>query len=284
MLDYDGQPMLDYAPCRYGESKVDFRGPLRALKPPYIACLGGTEFYGKYLHHPIPDLLEEQLGETCLNLGRTNAGLDMFAVDAEVMRLASQASVAVVQITSAHNISNRFYTLHPRRNDRFIAPTELLRAVFPEVDFTTIHFTRHALQELRRVSPSRFRVVVDELKSVWTTRMLEMLSRIDAQVVLFWMGDHSPDHEKTTSARDPLFVDRTMLEVLRPHVAQIVECIVSIEAQPPEVDDMVCKAAERDIARFMFGPKAHAEAVAALLDPVREALQGASTQSSPKYA
>ena len=284
MLDYDGQPMLDYAPCRYGASKVDFRGPAREFEPPYIACLGGTEFYGKYLRQPIPDLLEAQLGEACLNLGRTNAGLDMFAVDPEVMRLASQASVAVVQITSAHNISNRFYSVHPRRNDRFIAPTELLRAVFPEVDFTTIHFTRHALQELRRVSPSRFRVVVDELKSVWTIRMLEILSRIDAQVVLFWMGDHSPDDDEPSSVRDPLFVDRTMLEVLRPHVAQVVECIVSVEAQPPELDDMICKIDEHDIARFMFGPTAHAEAVTALLTPVRQALQGARAQSSPKYA
>lgn len=284
MFDYDGQPMLDYEPCRYGTSKVDFRGPLRAVNAPYIACLGGTEFYGKYLRQPIPDLLEAQLGETCVNLGRTNAGLDMFAGDAEMMRLASDASVAVVQVTSAHNISNRFYSVHPRRNDRFIGPTELLRAVFPEVDFTTIHFTRHALQELCRVSPSRFRVVVDELKSVWTARMADMLDRIDAPIVLFWMGDHSPDHAKAASVRDPLFVDRAMVEVLRPYVSELVECVVSDKAQPPELDAMVCKSDEQETARHMFGPTAHAEAVAALLGPVKRAWKNGRAQGVANYA
>lgn len=283
MLDYDGQPMLDYAPCRYGASKVDFRGPHRVLDPPYVACLGGTEFYGKYLRHPIPDLLEDGLGEVCLNLGRTNAGVDVFSGDGEVMRLASEARLAVVQITGAHNISNRFYSVHPRRNDRFIAPTELLRAVFPEVDFTTVHFTRHALQELRRVSPSRFRVVVDELKAVWVTRMSEMLDRIEAPVVLFWMGDHGLDDLGSASQRAPLFVDRAMLDMLRPQVADIVECVVSPKARAPAVQDMVCKSDEVDVAKCMFGPKAHAEAVTALLGPVRQAFV-VGAQATPKYA
>jgi hypothetical protein len=34
--------------------------------------------------------------------------------------MASVADVAVQQLMGADNISNRFYTAHPRRNDRFL--------------------------------------------------------------------------------------------------------------------------------------------------------------------
>ncbi len=284
MLDYDGQPTLDYAPCRYGTSTVDFRGPQRSVDAPYIACLGGTEFYGKYLHRPIPDLLEADLGTPCVNLGRTNAGVDVFANDPEVMAIASAARVAVVQITGVHNISNRFYSVHPRRNDRFIAPSELLRAVFPEVDFTAVHFTRHLLQELRRVSPSRFKVVVDELKAAWVARMAQMLSQIAAPTLLFWMGDQGPQDGRVSGVRDPLYVDAEMLEFLRPQVDGIISCVVSDKAKPPELDEMVWRGDEIGSAKSMFGPKAHAEAASALADPIRVLLETQVAMSGPRYA
>ena len=40
---------LDYFPCRYGRSRVLFRGPRRPLDVPYVAFLGGTETYGRFL-------------------------------------------------------------------------------------------------------------------------------------------------------------------------------------------------------------------------------------------
>ena len=46
-MTYDalGAGALDYLPCRYGTSKLLFRGPRRPLKEPYIAFLSGTETY-----------------------------------------------------------------------------------------------------------------------------------------------------------------------------------------------------------------------------------------------
>ncbi|MDC1223540.1 DUF6473 family protein [Ascidiaceihabitans sp.] len=46
-MTYDvlGAGNLDYLPCRYGTSKLLFRGPRRPLKEPYIAFLSGTETY-----------------------------------------------------------------------------------------------------------------------------------------------------------------------------------------------------------------------------------------------
>ena len=53
-----GQGALDYFPCRYGHSKLLFRGPRRKLDGAYCAVLGGSETYGKYVREPYPALIE----------------------------------------------------------------------------------------------------------------------------------------------------------------------------------------------------------------------------------
>lgn len=42
-MTYDalGAGALDYLPCRYGTSKLLFRGPRRPLKDPYLVFMGG---------------------------------------------------------------------------------------------------------------------------------------------------------------------------------------------------------------------------------------------------
>ena len=51
---------LTYAPCRYGMSRIMFRGPKRRLDNPYFACIGGTETYGKFIDRPFPALIEKR--------------------------------------------------------------------------------------------------------------------------------------------------------------------------------------------------------------------------------
>lgn len=164
-MTYDalGAGALDYLPCRYGTSKLLFRGPRRSVKKPYLAFLGGTETYGKFLSNPFPALIEQSLGRTCINLGCVNAGVDVFATDVQVTEMATWADVTVVQLMGAQNMSNRFYTVHPRRNDRFLKPLALLQAIYREVDFAEFNFNKHMLQHLYRHSPGRFETVVDEL-------------------------------------------------------------------------------------------------------------------------
>ena len=128
--EYPGDGSLDYYPCRYGTSRVLFRGPRRDLDRPYVAMLGSTETYGKFVPEPYPALTEAATGLRVVNLGYVNAGLDLYLKDPEVLDTAARARVTVVQIMGAQNLSNRFYTVHPRRNDRFTGPTPLLRALF----------------------------------------------------------------------------------------------------------------------------------------------------------
>ena len=143
-----GSGPLDYAPCHYGDSRLVFRGPARLLRGDYVAFLGGTETYGKFLAAPYPVLVEDALGLPAANFGQINAGVDVYLNDPGVTAAAANAAVAVVQVMGANNMSNRFYTVHPRRNDRFLRASATMQAVFRDVDFTEFHFTRHMLGAL----------------------------------------------------------------------------------------------------------------------------------------
>ena len=65
-----GRGIVDYLPCRYGESKLLFRGPKKDLSEPYIAFIGSTETYGKFIQTPFPALVEDAVGMPCVNFGQ----------------------------------------------------------------------------------------------------------------------------------------------------------------------------------------------------------------------
>ncbi|WP_324751470.1 DUF6473 family protein [Roseovarius sp. Pro17] len=269
-----GATPLDYAPCRYGASKLLFRGPERALTGRYAAFLGGTETYGKFIRRPFPALVEDRLGAPCVNLGWPNAGADVFLHDHDVLAAASMAQVTVLQVAGAQNMSNRFYTVHPRRNDRFVQATSVLRAIFSEVDFTEFHFTRHMLGYLAHVGPDRFALLRLELQEAWVARMKLLVDRIDAPVVLLWMSSHPPQDRADVPgiAEDPAFVTCAMLRALAGCTAGIVDATANSAARLSGTQGMVHSEFEAVAAAELLGPAAHDAAAEALLPIMRKYL------------
>lgn len=260
-----GRGALDYFPCRYGKSRLVFRGPKRSLTGDYALFLGGTETYGRFVAQPFPALIEAETGLTCVNFGWPNAGVDAFLNDGTVLEAAAQARVTVVQAMGAQNMTNRYYSVHPRRNDRFLAPSRLMRQAFRDVDFTEFHFNRHMLSRLRQVAPDRYAVLRDGLKDVWLLRMRQLLRQIGGRTILLWFADHAPEQE----AGDPLFVDRRMIEALRPLASEVVEVVASAQALAQGTEGMVFSPLERPVAAGMMGPAAHSEVAARLAEPLR---------------
>jgi hypothetical protein len=265
-MTYDalGAGALNYAPCRYGNSRILFRGPRRRLDEPYVAFVGGTETYGKFIEAPFPALVESQIGVTCANFGIANAGVDVFLNDAALIDAANGAQATVLQVVGANNLSNRFYTVHPRRNDRFISASPVLASIYPEVDFSEFHFTRHMLNILYQVSPERFSVVRSEVQSAWSARMNLLLSRIYGPVCLLWFSDREPgkEHDQTANPADcgdPLFVTGKMLDNLRTRVSCLVNAKPSSEALAAGTQGMVFDEMEALAAKRMMGPKCHME-------------------------
>lgn len=253
--------MLGYDPCRYGLSKLVFRGPKKDPADAYVAMIGGTETYGRFVATPFSDLVERALDMPVINLGCQNAGLDAFLYDSDVMALAKRARMTVVQVMGAQYMSNRYYRVHPRRNDRFLGPSETLKTIFREVDFTDFSFVRHMLSTLQMVSPERFGLIRSEMQQAWVARMKLLLGTIDGPVILLWLKDAVP----VGLGAEPLFIGADMVQDVADTAQAVVE--VSVARAGENQEGMVVGPTEGAIAAEMLGVSAH-QAIASALQPV----------------
>jgi len=260
--EHPGGGALDYCACRYGRSGLLFRGPRRRLSGSYLVALGGTETYGKFVAEPWPALLEGRIGMPVANFGCVNAGIDLFLSDPQITEIAGAARLTVLQLTGPQNMTNRFYAVHPRRNDRFLRATGAMRATFPEVDFTEFNFTRHMLTSLADRFPQRFDQLAGELRAAWVARMRQLLERIGGQVVLLWIGSHH-----LGGISDPVPLTADMVADVQGRARHTMRVEPSMTARAAGTAGMWFGALEEPAAAEMPGPMVHAE-VAEALAPV----------------
>lgn len=271
--EHAGDNPLDYFPCRYGRSRLVFRGPRRDLARPFVSFLGGTETYGKFVPEPFPALVETALGLTAVNLGCVQAGPDAYLNDPGALELARQGAVTVVQVTGALNLSNRLYAVHPRRNDRFLRASAILQSLFREVDFTEFSFTRHMIQTLAAVSPDKFAIVVDELRTAWLARMGLLLERLPGPIVLLWIGSRPPPQDgDLDQISDQPLIHHGMIDRLRPLVTDYVQVVASAPARAEGVRGMAFPPLEEHAARGLPGAAVHRETAQALAPVIRALL------------
>ncbi len=271
------QAGLSYAPCHYGMSRNSFRGPRRPLDKPYIAVIGGTNTYGKYIERPYPSLLEKAIGKPCVNFGLVNASVDAFIHDPTIVAAAHDADLTVVQIMGAQNLSNRFYKVHPRRNDRFLGASTVLRAIYDDVDFADFNFTRHMLGALYKRSPDRFEILREELQAAWIARMSSVLQQIGPRVVLMWLSDAplTDDHwahRPQPFRADPMFVSRAMVEQIRHRVIDLIEVEPTAAARVQGTKGMIYPLLHADAAAEVLSVATHYEAADQLVPVLRRAL------------
>lgn len=243
------------------------------METPYLAFVGGTETYGKFIEKPFAARVEEKIDTTCVNFGFPNAGIDAFAHDPFVVGATENAKITVVQVLGAQNMTNRFYAVHPRRNDRFVSASQMLQTIYREVDFADFHFNKHMLNRLMVVSPGRFEAVRAELQQAWLARMRLLLGQIKGKTILLWLSDHAPASngamDVETLGSDPLFVTREMMDEIAPHATKVVEVVASKESLAAGTDGMVFSQLEAMAAAEMMGPVAHTEAADAIVDAIR---------------
>ncbi|WP_103332431.1 DUF6473 family protein [Pseudotabrizicola formosa] len=257
--EYTGGGSLDYYLCRYGDSRVAFRGPRRDLDRPYVVMVGGTETFGKFVPEPFPALVEAATGLRVVNLGVVNAGLDLYLKDPSVLDIAARAQVAVIQIVGAQNLSNRFYTVHARRNDRFLFASHALRDLYGDVDFTDFSFTRHMLHTLQALSADRFEVLAEELRTAWVARMKTLLALLPCPTILLWVGATPPPMpgRRSDLVQNPLLVDAEMVAALRARATCYVEILPSPEALACGTAGMAFGPLDQPVAQLLPGPAVH---------------------------
>lgn len=261
-----GRMPLDYQPSALPGSALRFRGPMNAENRPAVVCVGSSETFGRFIDAPFAAQLDEALDGPVLNLGVMNAGLDVMMNDPAIASAVANAEAVVMQITSAHNMTNRFYSVHPRRNDRFLSASAMLRTIYPQVDFTEFHFTRHLLSDLRGTSEDRFEIIRTELASAWVARMRRYLNSLAVPVHLLWLSNHKPDTpEDADLAHHPLFVTSKMLEEVREDAASLTIVAPDKSGDADPVQGKYYGPKEEAAARLLPGPNLHAIATEHLL-------------------
>lgn len=224
-------------PCRYGTSKLYVRGPNRDLAQPYLTIMGSTEVFGRFVERPFAQGTESLLGKPCVNLGAINAGVDSFLHDKSLLEVARDAELSVLQLMGAQNLSNQFYKVHPRRNDRFVKAHQPLIDLFPEVDFTDFNFNKHLLTSLRKISESRYDEVRTHLQDCWLERMEQLVTALQGRVVLLWLRQEAGGAPNLGNA--PTLVDPTMVRVLKQRVVDVIELQVVNAEQCNDVPGML---------------------------------------------
>ncbi|MGH1356969.1 MAG: DUF6473 family protein [Thalassovita sp.] len=250
--EHAGAGALDYLSCGYGQSRLQFRGPERSLERKYAAFIGGTETYGKFVARPFPSLIEDMTGVTAVNLGVVNAGIETFRSDQTVLQIARGAEFVVLQVMGPEYVSNRYYTVHSRRNDRFIRASGALHELYPEVDFTEFHFVGHLLHRLRRVSAKKFSKVIGECRREWLTSCAGLLHRVGRPTLVLWL----PRHAQPRSIPDD-FVNDRLLAPLGKRCAALVEVTPNKSAISDGTAGMVFGQMEAFAAADLPNPKMH---------------------------
>lgn len=265
---------LSYFPCRYGNSRLFFRGPRKQLDGRYLSFIGGTETYGRFVERPFSTIVEDMTDLPCVNLGLINASIEAFVHESAIGAVCHDAALNIVQVMGAHNISNRFYTVHSRRNDRFLRASSVLRAIYPEIDFAEFCFTRHMLGTLLAQSPERFAIVRQELQTAWLARMSQFLEDIGPRVILLWFSENLPsdipwEDRPDPLSVEPLFVTRSMVDSLRPRVRSVVMVQPSARARTAGTQGMVFGPLQALAAATVPNPAAHHEAAEALRGAIK---------------
>ncbi len=263
-----GHGPLDYQPVSYPGSTMTFRGPAVDLSGGYVLCLGGSETFGKFVSAPFPEQLADRLEVPVVNMGAMNAGLDLMLHDPAIRAGIMGADAVVLQIMGAQNMTNRFYRVHPRRNDRFLEASSLLQTIFREIDFTEFHFTRHMLSSLQLISQERFGIVVEELREAWRARMNQFISQIRVPVHLLWMSRHAPADQPPSGelGSDPLFISQEMLQGIAHKAESLSLCISDAADRENPTRDMFFASSEEAAARILPGPRLHERAAEMLYD------------------
>lgn len=260
-MTYDvlGPKVFDYLPCTYGASKLVFRGPKQRLEDPYVAFVGGTQTFGKFIEQPFPLRVEHLTGVTSVNFGQVAAGVDVFLRDPVVLEAAQAARVTVLEVLGAAHVSNPLYKVHGRRNDRFLGPSASLKLLYPDVDFTEFSFVQHMLGHLYQVDPQRFALVKHQLQRVWLRRMKRLVRRLGEPVVLVHFvagGPHGAEAGWITQAgAGATFVTEAMIDQLGAYTAAVVG--VEMKLDDAAAGGLVYGAHEAEAARVVAGPSAH---------------------------
>lgn len=252
---------LQYFPCRYGLTRVVFRGPVVDPDYPFIAFFGGSETYGPFVEAPYPLLVSEALGPQAMNLGVKNGGPDVFLRSPDLAQVVAEAQAVVVQTPVVANLSNRFYKVHPFRNDRFLQVTDDFRDILPQMDVTEVHFVGHFWRDLLRIAPQEARLIAREVQTLWVQRMQTLLRNLPSPLYLLWIDGGPVKYPPLTDA---------MMGDLAQTGAEVIKVRPSQAARVEGASLMIFAPEDSEKAKHSLNTSSHKEVAQAVVAAILE--------------
>ena len=169
-------------------------GRLAGWIGPICCASAGPRPSGASSMPPLPRNWDTALQIDVVNMGVMNGGLDVLSGGSGHRHSTGAARRPwSLQITGAQTMTNRFYAVHPRRNDRFIKATPILRTIFRDVDFHRVPLHPASSDP----SPPRCRRTVSPCSRrscglAWLARMSAFLRRTRVPVHLLWLSRRAP--------------------------------------------------------------------------------------------
>lgn len=267
---------INYHQYRFGRSQQRFRGPKPNLDVPYIAFIGGSEVFGKFVPDPFPDILAKRLDHSVANWGTPGAGASFFLRDPVVLEACSKSKVCVISAMGAVSMSNRLYSVFKRRNSRISGTSDMLRALYPTMDLSEFRFAHNMLRSLYRESAEKFAILEVELQQAWVARMCELMDDIETTKVLLWMSTRAPEDDAGPQkngnfVRFPAFVNRDMFENVAEMADVVVEYVADSALYGDPDDGRIYDGGERSAIEWP-GPTMHAQTADLLEKPLLDIL------------
>jgi len=276
---YDAQ-LVDYEVYGIPGIRGVFRGP-PIKSDEYVACIGAAQTFGRFVQAPYPRLMATTLGMDALNLGRGGAGPSFPLSNPRLLELINGARVAIVQVFSGRSQSN---SLFKTLNDGMIGINQANGQ-----EFSANRFYEWLLEQGEELS----RKIVSETRANYVMAMTELLDAITAPKILLWFSVRTPEYVEQLRmplhrlwGEFPQLVNREMINEIKTHCDQYVECISRRGLPQPllrrsgntdglmEPSGPLSKAEEKTENHYYPSPEMHEDAAALLAGPCLALLNG----------
>jgi hypothetical protein len=197
------------------------RGPqLETLeKNQYFACVGAAYTFGRFCQNPYPTILQQRLGLSVLNLGFAGAGPYFFLKNKPLINYVNEAKFAIILVMSGRSESNSLFDsggleMYTRRADG--------QKIAAQLAYEDL-LANYSLNEVKKI--------VEETRQNWLDNHQKLLSAITVPKILLWFSFRQPEYQEKYKTVHSLFshfpqlVNREMLEEIKAHSDDYVECI-----------------------------------------------------------
>ena len=212
-FDYDLHPIP-------GIPDMMFRGPRFDPSRPYVACIGAAQTFGRFCARPFPTILRDRFDFQFVNLGIGGVGARFFDAS-QYLKLVNTAEFAIVQVLSGRSEGNSLFDNTESGGLLGVRVRDNKRMRFEDFLADLLATEPHDLVGR----------VIEETRKNYVENTLRLLRQIKRPKVLFWFSTRVPDYrDEFSSVWDllgefPQLVNRTMVDQLRTHTDDYVECV-----------------------------------------------------------